>query len=235
MQRSCLVLILAAACVMPVLAVEPDAVRAAEARALRAQIDQMDTQMRDLADQLHAIETAHPTDRDGRDALRQRIHDISSDQQLLESRLRELERPQAAGSAAGTNPVTPSPPPPSSPPQPQAPPPVAAAPAVSLGPPLRKAADPAIYLKAAGDRRSMFNYNPYRWIPVGTRQLAVYNDYNDAVLLDLENDCPTLLTARKIDIENFSTRVYVNKSAVVADGVRCVIVGIRELYTNRLP
>lgn len=232
MHPSILALSLLAALAVASAASQPraDAARAAEARALQAQIGQMDTQMRELADQLHQLETAHPEDSGGRDALRQRIHAISGDQQLLEDRLRELRRQGATdpGGAAAPAPIaTPAPLPVAAAPVAPAPPPP--------GPKLREAADPAIYLKAAGDRRSMFFYNAYRWVPVGTRQLAVYNSYDDAVLLDLAADCPGLLSARKIRIENFSTKVYANKSAVLADGQRCLIVGIRDLYTNRLP
>lgn len=79
-----------------------------------------------------------------------------------------------------------------------------------------------------------FRYNPYRWIPVGTRQLAVYNTYDEAYLLDFASDCPGLLSTDRIKIENFSTKVVMGRDAVIADGQRCLITGIRELHINRL-
>lgn len=101
---------------------------------------------------------------------------------------------------------------------------------------MRQAANPAPYLKAAGDAVSMFWYNPYRWIPIGdTSQLVVYNSYDDAYLLSFSSPCPALLTASKIGIENFSTRVYAGRSSVEAGGAKCLIVGIRQLHANRLP
>ena len=81
----------------------------------------------------------------------------------------------------------------------------------------------------------MFRYNPYRWVPVGTHQVAVYNTYDEAFLLDLAIDCPGLLSADRIKIENFSTKVVMNRDAVIADGQRCLITGIRQLNTARLP
>ncbi|MBS0193264.1 MAG: hypothetical protein JSR34_03395 [Proteobacteria bacterium] len=226
----------------PALAADPDAAatRAVEERALRAQVDQMDAQLRDLADRLHAYQQTHPDDDAGADALRGKIRDVSRDQALLGNRLREL-RAQDAG-AAPTPPAPPPPPEQASAPPPPAPPsmreaaPPPAPPPPLPGPTLRQAANPAPYLKAAGDAVSMFWYNPNRWIPIGdTSQLVVYNSYDDAYLLRFSQPCPALLTASKISIENFSTRVYAGRSSVEAGDAKCLIVGIHQLYANRLP
>lgn len=212
------------------------ATRQAESRALQAQIDQMDAQVRDLSNRLHALDAGQPGASGNRDALRAQIRQIGNDQDLLEQRLRELQR-ENSGAAAAAPPApaplaTPMAPPP--PPAPTVAPPPPPPPAVAQGPKLREAADPAPYLKAAGDAVGMFFYNPYKLIPVGTHQLVVYTNFDEAYLLDLDGDCPGLLTARKITIENFSARVIAGRHAVLADGERCPIADIRKLYVNRL-
>ncbi len=227
-----------------------DEARAAEERALRAQIDRMDNDLQSLESQLYRLEhdpAADPARADKQRALRTQIHGLDHDQELLEERLRSLENQDApavqdarrkAEIAAQARPEAASPPTPGqmSPPpplQPAAPPPPAPPP--QLGPTLRQPADPAPYEKAAAGYVGMFRYNPGRWVPVGTRQLAVYNTYDEAYLLDFASACPGLLSADHIKIENFSTKVVMNRDAVIADGQRCLITGIRELNTVRLP
>lgn len=211
----------------------------AEIHALQAQIAQMDTQVRDLSNRLHAIGPGAPADDPDVVAMRNQIRDISRDQAFLEARLRQLQAspaaspspppPAAATAAAPHIPQTPPPAPPASPA-----PPAPTAEAPPPAPTLRQAADPAPYLKAAGDAVGMFFYNNYKLIPVGTHQLVVWTSFDQAYLLDLQDACPALLTARKITIENFSTRVVAGRHAVVADGTRCLIVGIRTLHASRL-
>jgi hypothetical protein len=225
---------------------------AAEARALRAQIDHMDSDLQTLESQLYRLENDHADDpaRAGKEsALRAQIHRMDHDQELLEDRLRELEHEDPAIAAESrkaaddtstadhyATPATPPPPPAPAPTQmAPPPPPPPPPPPQALGPTLRQAADPAPYEKAAGGYIGMFHYNPYQWVPVGTRQLAVYNTYDEAFLLDFANDCPNLLRAERIEIENFSTKVVMGRDAVIANGERCPITGIRELNTNRLP
>jgi hypothetical protein len=218
--------------------------RVAEESALRAQIRLMDHDLQSLESQLYQLDKEHaddPSRADKKRALREQIHQMDHQQELLENRLRALEKDDSpamqearrqAKPAAQAGEETASPPAPApvqmAAPAPPPPPP-------QLGPTLRQAADPAPYEKAAGNRVGMFRYNPYRWVPVGTRQLAVYNTYDEAYLLDFANDCPSLLSADRIKIENFSTKVVVNRDAVIADGQRCLITGIRELNVSRLP
>jgi hypothetical protein len=76
---------------------------------------------------------------------------------------------------------------------------------------------------------------PYRWIPAGKRQLVLFNTYDQAYLLDFANACPGLLYAKHIRIENFSTHVKIGEHAVVADGQRCLITDIGELRIVKLP
>jgi hypothetical protein len=229
--------------------------RAAEARALRAQIDRMDRDLQSLESQLYHLEHDTPADparSDKESAIRSQIHRLDHDQELLENRLRELEHEDPAilaesakaGEASGTSdhygtPTAPPPPPAAAPPPPilsaAAPPPPPPPAPPAFGPTLRHAADPAPYEKAAGSYVSMFHYNPYKWIPVGTRQLVVYNTYDEAFLLDFASDCPGLLSADRIQVENFSTKVVINRDAVIADHQRCQITGIRELNTHHLP
>lgn len=219
--------LLACACMSTAMA-DDRAARQAESRALQAQIDQMDTQVRELSNRLHALDAGQPGAHGDRDALRAQIRQIGNDQDLLEQRLRELQRhDREAASATADAPPPPPPPVAQTPPLPPPPAPT--------GPKLREAADPAPYLKAAGDAVGMFFYNPYKLIPVGTRQLVIYTNFDEAYLLDLDGDCPALLTARKITMENFSTRVIAGRHAVLADDVRCPITGIRKLHVNRLP
>lgn len=212
---------------------------AAEARALRAQVDRMDHDLQSLETQLYELGN-EPSQAARQRELRMQIHRMDHEQELLEDRLRELEKddpvtaaqraqPEPAVAAAKAVVASPM----------AAPMPVVVAPApapkAQLGPTLRQAADPAPYEKAAGDRVGMFRYSPYLWVPVGARELAVYNTYDDAYLLDFADDCPGLLTAEHIKVENFSTKVVINRDAVIADGQRCLITGIRELNTRRLP
>jgi hypothetical protein len=222
---------------------------AAEARALRAQIDHMDSDLQALESQLYRLQSDHTDDpaRAGKEsALRAQIHRMDHDQELLEDRLRELEhedpaiaaesRKAADDTSTTDHYATPATPPPAPAPIQMAPPPPPPPPAPPvLGPTLRQAADPAPYEKAAGGYVGAFRYNSYRWVPVGTRQLAVYNTYDEAYLLDFANDCPGLLTADHIKVENFSTKVVMGRDAIIADGQRCPITGIRELNTSRLP
>lgn len=228
--------------------------RAAEARALRAQIDRMDHDLQSLESQLYHLEhdqSADPARADKETAVRGQIHRLDHDQELLENRLRELEHEDpailaetaSAGEASGTSDhygseVAPPPAPVAAPPPPMlsaAPPPPPSPAPPAFGPTLRQAADPAPYEKAVIGYVSMFHYNPYKWIPVGTHQVVIYNTYDEAYLLDLANDCPGLLSTDHIQVENFSTKVVVNRDAVIADHQRCPITGIRELNTNHLP
>lgn len=78
-------------------------------------------------------------------------------------------------------------------------------------------------------------FSPYRYVPIGARQLVVYNTYDEIYLLDLADDCPGLLTTTRFQIENFSTHVTAGKHAVIADGQRCPIADIREIRPSRLP
>jgi hypothetical protein len=215
--------------------------RGAEERALRAQIDHMDNDLQALESQLYVLENDHsgtdPSLGAREEALRTQIHRMDRDQELIEDRLSELEKsdPPPLPTQA-TQPSTPAAvemPPPASPPPQMTPSPMP--PPAPPGPTLRRAADPAVYEKAARDRVSMFRYNPYRWVPVGTHQLAVYNTYNEAYLLDLSADCPGLLTTERITIESFSTQVFAGKNGVLAGDERCAITQIRELDVFRLP
>jgi hypothetical protein len=249
----------------PAFAASSPETRAVEARALRAQIDRMDRDLQSLESQLYELEhvtTSDPARADKQRTIRAQIHGMDHDQELLENRLHELEREDPAiaaesargGEASGVSdhyatsaPVmaaapasTPPPAAPmrtaAAPPSPAPPPaPAQAPPPPTFGPSLRQAADPAPYEKAAGNYLGMFHYSPGKWVPVGTRQLAVFNAWDDAFLLDLGNDCPGLLSADRIRIENFSTKVVANRDAVIADGQRCPITGIRQLNTARLP
>jgi hypothetical protein len=105
------------------------------------------------------------------------------------------------------------------------------------GPALRQTADPAPYEAAVDTRIAMFRvaFSLYRWVPVGSRQLVVFNTYDQAYLLDFANDCPGLLYAKRIEIQNFSTRVRIGEHAVIADGQHCLITNISELRISKLP
>jgi len=236
--------------------------REAWERQLHAQLDRSDKGIQVLESRLFALENNHSANDAAREAekqtLREQIQRMDREQEPIEKCLEKLEHDeplgriscpfhddgeQAAPPAATARPpkasIVSTPPPAALPaPPPPPPPPQAAPPPAPSSPPgavLRKAEDPAPYEKAAISRVSMFHYNDYRWVPVGTHQLAVYNSYDEAYLLDLDGDCPRLLTAERIKVENFSTRVVVGRDAVVADGQRCAIAGIRELNVNRLP
>ncbi len=242
-----------------------DESRAAVERALRAQIDRMDQDLQVIESQMYRLEHDHAADparADKQSALHAQIERMDHEQDLLKDRLHQLEKQDSpavqearrqAEIAAEDKFEAEHPPAPDTAPAPaQAPAPVPEpvpvpvqiasppappppAPPPQLGPTLRQAADPAPYEKAAGGYVGMFHYNPYRWVPVGTRQVAVYNTYDDAYLLDLAIDCPGLLSADRIKIENFSTKVVMNRDAVIADGQHCLITGIRQLNTVRLP
>jgi len=225
-------------------------------RQLHAQLDQSDKGIQVLESRLFALENNHSGNDAARETekqtLREQIQRMDREQEPIEKCLEKLEHdePFSRVSCAfhddgkpATAPATMAQPPQPSviatPPQEILPPPPQAAPSPAPSPPsgpaLRKAEDPAPYEKAAISRVSMFRYNPYRWVPVGTHQLAVYNNYDEAYLLDLGGDCPRLLTAERIQVENFSTRVVAGRDGVIADGQRCAITGIRELNVNRLP
>jgi len=234
--------------------------REAWERQLHAQLDRSDKGIQVLESRLFALENNHAGNEAAREAekqiLRDQIQRMDRDQEPIEKCLEKLEHDEPLGrvscpfhddgeqdtSTTIARPPEPSVvaappraalPPPPPPPPPQAVPPPAPSP--PPGPALRKAEDPAPYEKAAISRVSMFRYNPYRWVPVGTHQLAVYNTYDEAYLLDLERDCPRLLTTERIKIENFSTKVVIGRDGVIADGERCAITGIRELSVSRLP
>ena len=171
-------------------------------------------------------------------ALRAQLEQMKGDTQALQARLRELDAssdpaPQSSGSSA------------TSPQMQAAPAPVTHAPTAAVPAPaytpqqptLRQAADPAPYEAATDTRIAMFRlaFSLYRWIPVGSSQLVVFNTYDQAYLLDFANACPGLLSASRIRIENFSTHVKVGEHAVIADGQRCLITVIRELRISKLP
>jgi len=221
---------------------------------LHAQLDRSDKDIQVLESRLFALQNSHV----GSDAerekekqtLRDQIQRMDHEQEPIEKCLEKLEHDEPLnriscpfhedGEPAKPTVMARSPEPAAAPAlaqaapaPPQANPPPSPAP--RPGPMLRKAEDPAPYEKAAISRVSMFRYNPYRWVPVGTRQLAVYNTFDEAYLLDLAGDCPGLLTTERIKIENFSTKVVIGRDAVIADGERCPITGIRELNVNRLP
>jgi hypothetical protein len=238
--------------------------RQAWERQLHAQLDRSDKDIQVLESRLFALENNRSANDAAREAekqaLRDQIERMDHDQEPIEKCLEKLEHDEPLNRVScpfhdDSGPAAPAtieqPPKPSmaaAPPQPAMPPPRIAPPSAPSpqlapspvpspqhGPVLRKADDPAPYEKAVISRVSMFRYNPYRWVPVGTHQLAVYNTYEEAFLLDLDGDCQGLLTTERIQIENFSTRVVAGKDAVIADGQRCLITGIRELYVNRLP
>ncbi len=221
--------------------------RQAWERQLQAQIDRTDKDIQALESRLFALENSRAGNDSSREtekrALRDQILRMDHEQEPIEACLEKLGHDEALSriscpfhddsdvpvrAPAVEVPTTMAAPPP----------PLPAVPVVSApaqGPALRAAVDPGPYEKAAGDRVGMFFYNPYRWVPVGTRQLAVFNSYDDAYLLDFDAPCPGLLTTRRIQIENSSTKVYAGKHAVIADGDRCPIVAIRELQVRRLP
>ena len=226
--------------------------RQAWERQLKAQIDRTDKDIQVLESRLFALENAHAGNDASREtekkALREQIQRMDHEQEPVEGCLEKLEHDESLNRIScpfhddsdvpDPTPALEAPTAPVQPPAPAPPPRVderASTSAPPHGPALRAAADPGPYEKAAGDRVSMFFYNPYRWVPVGTRQLAVFNSYDDAYLLDFAEPCPGLLTTRRIQIENSSTKVYVGKHAVIADGDRCPIVAIRELQVRRLP
>lgn len=233
--------------------------RQAWKRQLHAQIDLSDKDIQVLESRLFALENNHSGNDASREAekqtLREQIQHMDREQEPIEKCLEKLEHDEPLGRVSCAfhddgEPAAPAtmaqPPEPSmvaAPPQEALPPPPppppqttpSPAPAPEPGPVLRKAEDPTPYEKAAISQVSMFRYNPYRWVPVGTHQLAVYNSYDEAYLLDLDGDCPRLLTTERIRVENFSTKVVVGRDAVIADGQRCAITGIRELNVNRLP
>jgi hypothetical protein len=234
--------------------------RQAWERQLHAQLDRSDKDIQLLESRLFALENNHSANDAARETekqtLRDQIQRMDHEQEPIEKCLEKLEHDEPlsrvscaflddkepatkipAAPEVPTATLLPPPPPPPPPPGLQSPPQTTPSPALSPqhGPVLRKADDPAPYEKAAISNVSMFRYNPYRWVPVGTHQLAVYNSFDDAYLLDLAGDCPGLLTTERIKIENFSTRVVVGRDAVIADGQRCAITGIRELNVNRLP
>ena len=171
-------------------------------------------------------------------ALRAQLAQLKSDTQALEARLRELDASSDAGSQSSAS--REAPPQMRAAPSPATRAPMAAAPAPTYtprGPAVRQAADPAPYEAAVDTRIAMFRlaFSLYRWIPVGNRQLVVFNTYDQAYLLDFANDCPGLLSASRIRIENFSTRVKAGEHAVIADGQRCLITNLRELRISKVP
>ena len=232
----------------PALATDADT-RAAQEHALQAQIDRIDVDVQNLETRLHDLEAGHAASAAAESDLRTQIHHMDREQELLEDRLHAIEKQDSpavqdarrqAKIAAEDRLEAGSPPAPartaeSAPAPAPLPPPAPSQPAPPFGPPLRQAADPAPYEKAAGGYVGMFRYNSYRWVPVGTHQLVVYNTYDEAYLLDFASDCPGLLSAKHIQVENFSTKVVMDRDAVVADGQRCPITGIRPLMLNRLP
>ncbi len=179
-------------------------------------------------------------------ALRAQLQQMKGDSQALEARLRELEagsdgdphaaaaplREPASQASAAATPTT------------RTPMATPATPATALtpgytpsGPALRQAADPAPYDSAAEGRLAMFRvaFSPYRWVPVGNRQLALFNTYDQAYLLGFATDCPGLLYTTRLQIQDFSTHVRAGEHAVIADGQHCLIATIDELNINKLP
>jgi hypothetical protein len=181
---------------------------------------------------VHGAWAASPGDDAEIRALRAQLQQMKSDTLALDARLRELEAGRDAGSRpSATREAVPPMQAERAPMPPQVP---MYAP---RGPTLRQAGDPAPYEAAVDTRLGMFRvaFSPYRWIPVGSRQLVLFNTYDEAYLLDFARECPGLLTAPRIRVENFSTRVKAGEHAVVADGQRCVITTIRGLRISKLP
>lgn len=185
-------------------------------------------------------------------ALRQDIERMKSDLLVLDARLRKLEqrgstsmppRPAPAPAVAGERTSAPAP---TAKPahsgstgtdRPAATPVAAPAPvAPTRAPAIRQAVDPAPYLAAHGERVPMFQMSDMvAWRLLGPEQLVVWAYDDEAYLLDLQRDCPGLYSAEKIRVENFSTRVQVDRDAVLADGDRCPIIAIRKLENIRAP
>ena len=166
-----------------------------------------------------AFPASHNNDAEKR-ALRAQLEQMRSDSQALEARLRELDAGSDAGPPSPSAPRQTAPPIQAAPaPTMHAPMPAAPTPAYTPhGPVLRQAADPAPYEAAVDSRLAMFRvaFSPYRWIPVGSSQLVVFNTYDQAYLLDFAGACPGLLSADRIRIENFSTRVRAGEHGVIA-------------------
>ena len=112
-------------------------------------------------------------------------------------------------------------------------------PAVPIPPaptPQRSSVDPAPYEASFVSRVSVFRVNQSsKWLVLDEKRVVYWVLDDEAYLLNLEQACPGLLTAQKLKLENFSTKVRAGKDSVVVSGQRCLIESIIMLGGRKLP
>lgn len=105
---------------------------------------------------------------------------------------------------------------------------------------------------APAARKAMINAAPYeasiqgrvqmfrtdqsaKWLTLDEKRLVYWVLDDEAYLLNLTDICPGLLTANKLKLENFSTKVRAGHDHVVVDNQRCLIGFIEKLGGRSLP
>ena len=102
--------------------------------------------------------------------------------------------------------------------------------------PRRSNVDPAPYEASFVGRVSVFRVSQSsKWLVLDEKRVVYWVVNDEAYLLNLAQTCPGLLTAEKLKLENFSTKVRAGKDSVVVSGQRCLIESIIMLGGRKLP
>ena len=96
--------------------------------------------------------------------------------------------------------------------------------------------DPLPYEASITARVLMFRMTPSSmWRVLDEKRLVYWVVDDEAYLLNLEQICPGLLSAEKLKLENFSTKVRAGRDHVIFGDQRCLIESIAQLGGRSLP
>lgn len=160
------------------------------------------------------------------------IEQLKQDLQLKEAQLRVLEL-QMARKASAPTPVP-------APTKAVAVSPAAKAPA-AIAPQaphtlLRSSVDSSPYEASVVGRVPAFRMTPSdNWVVLDEKRMVYWVLDDEAYLLNLSDNCPELLNAARLRLENFSTKVRAGQDGVLVGNQRCLIASIEKLGGHRLP
>ena len=96
--------------------------------------------------------------------------------------------------------------------------------------------DPTPYEASIRGYVSMFRMTPSSmWRVLDEKRLVYWVIKDEAYLLNLAQICPGLLSTKKLEIQNFSTKVRAGKDHVIFGDQQCLIESIAQLGGRSLP